>query len=195
MFMAGLAQLLVVLGVKLHGYLLARLPVFTCSSNHYMDMFVLGIAVMHRVPMHLLALSVLEVGHHLARPLAPVLHRFIVARREHDFVITDAVAGMLHHIVHGVSALDIIVLLRENGAVFAALMIIVAAMFKVLQVRVEMSASGRAIGGSAFDISAFGNHSSVLQVKSLFQLGSFKEVFWFALLDRLEPLRFDFRQL
>src|SRR3989442_5654602 len=108
--------------------------------------------------------------------------------------MSDAVAGMLHHIVHGVSALDSIVLLQENGAVVAALMIVVAAMFKVLQVRGEMPASGRAVRGSAFDIPAFSNHRSVLQVQSLFQLGSFKEVFGFALLDRQEPRRFDFRQ-
>lgn len=38
---------------------------------------------------------------------------------------------------------------------------------EILQVRVEMPASGRAVRGTALDIPALGNHSSVLQVKSL----------------------------
>src|SRR5437867_13305750 len=91
-----LAQMVIILSIEFHRFALASVQIFPGSSNHYMDMWVIGILVNNAVPVELVALPLFQVSHDLPCPLTVVKHRLILSWRKNELMIIDTGTGMSH---------------------------------------------------------------------------------------------------
>src|SRR5260370_42324712 len=77
-FSPALAQTFILPLIELYRFHLARQMVFPCSCEDHMDVWVLRVVMMHRIPVQVLVLHLFQVAHHLTGPLPPVLYRLVI---------------------------------------------------------------------------------------------------------------------
>src|SRR5450755_1060193 len=162
--MARLTQLLVILAKQFDGLSLPCLPVVSCSRDYYMHMWVIRILVVGGIPTQLLALHLLQIGHHISRPLPPVQNRFILRWRQHDFVIAHARTVVFHNIVHRSLTIDGISVLVKQPTIITQLARQVAwSMLDILEVGIEVG--GRGLAVSSTHIFSLRDHGFVLHIR------------------------------
>src|SRR5579864_6122398 len=99
-----------------------------------MNMGIVCIVVLDRVPMQFAPLFLFQVIHDTACPLTPVGNVFVLTRGQHDFMIGYLSMGMVHDILHSGVTCDPILVRGPDTTVLAALVALAMPVLDIFEV-------------------------------------------------------------